>query len=476
MSEKTIISVGIDIGTSTTQIVFVRLTLVNMAAAFAVPHIDFGDKELLYQSPIHFTPLQGVSMLDGAALRQIVEDEYKLAGFKPVAVTTGAVIITGEAARKENAAIVLSSLSGLAGEFVVATAGPDLEAVLAGKGSGARQASQKNDINTVNLDIGGGTTNLVLFAGGKTMAKGCLDIGGRLVQVKEHGICYISASAARIAQAAGLDISPGMRADPALLKKLCVAMAGLLEQALGLAPPTSLLRQIQSPSSSLFQPGVPIDAICFSGGVADCLDPTRADYFRYGDIGPLLGEAIAQSRLCTAFKRLLPEQTIRATVVGAGSYSTTISGSTISLQEGVLPLKNLPVLKLDADEQRQCYDGQAKYLRDKAHWFLRQNDSRQLVLALEGEPNPSYARLKAMAKCLFDSLDNLLPPNAPLLLALESDTGKALGQMLRALADEKRAVICIDAVHIEPGDYVDLGQPLLNGLVIPVVVKTLAFG
>lgn len=99
--------------------------------------------------------------------------------------------------------MVLDELSVFAGDFVVSTAGPDLESVIAGQGSGAWKYSEDNGVVVVNLDIGGGTTNVVLFDGGVIGTRGCMDIGGRQVTVDEHGrITYVSPSAAAIAKAA----------------------------------------------------------------------------------------------------------------------------------------------------------------------------------------------------------------------------------------------------------------------------------
>lgn len=93
------------------------------------------------------------------------------------------MIITGETARKENANSVLQAMSGYAGDFVVATAGPDLESIIAGKGAGAQSYSKEYHTSVVNLDIGGGTTNLVLFNDDELLDTACFDIGGRLIRI-----------------------------------------------------------------------------------------------------------------------------------------------------------------------------------------------------------------------------------------------------------------------------------------------------
>ena len=141
MSES-LTSVGIDVGTTSAQLVVSRLRVENRASGFAVPEMVITDREVLYRSPVHFTPLVEGKLVDGEKLRIIVEGEYKKAGISRGKVDTGAVIVTGETSRRENARTVMEALSEYAGDFVVTTAGPDLESVLAAKGSGAVEYSR----------------------------------------------------------------------------------------------------------------------------------------------------------------------------------------------------------------------------------------------------------------------------------------------------------------------------------------------
>ncbi len=191
--KDSLFSVGIDIGTSTTQLVFSKLYIENTASAWTVPTVQIIDKEIVYRSDIHFTPLKSEEIIDAQSVRDLIENEYVKASMKPENVDTGAVIITGETARKENAEDVLNMLSGLAGDFVVATAGPDLEGVLAGKGSGAWEHSKARSRTVMNFDIGGGTTNVAIYKNGDVVDSACFDIGGRLVKVDQAGaVTYMS--------------------------------------------------------------------------------------------------------------------------------------------------------------------------------------------------------------------------------------------------------------------------------------------
>ena len=186
MSES-LTSVGIDVGTTSTQLVVSRLRVENRASEFAVPEMTITSREVLYRSPVHFTPLMEEKLVDGSKLRTIVEGEYRNAGISRAVVDTGAVIVTGETSRRENARRVLDALSEYAGDFVVATAGPDLESVLAARGSGAVSYSRDTGKTVLHMDIGGGTSNLALIRNGEIVATGCLNVGGRLVKFSEQG-------------------------------------------------------------------------------------------------------------------------------------------------------------------------------------------------------------------------------------------------------------------------------------------------
>ncbi len=63
-----------------------------------------------------------------------------------------------------------------------------------------------------------------------------------------------------------------------------------------------------------------------------------------------------------------------------------------------------------------------------------------------------------------------------MLIVTECDIAKALGQAIRRRFGSEKSIISIDGISVDSGDFVDLGRPLMNGLVIPVVVKTLIFG
>ena len=213
MQTEEILSAGIDIGTSTTQLVFSRMILQNTGGFGRIPQIKVVSKEVIYESEIYFTPLSSREEIDGERVHEIIKKEYEKAGVCPADLATGAVIITGETSRKRNAESVVRAIADVAGEFVVATAGADLESVLAGKGAGAADLSRKTGKRVVNLDIGGGTTNICVFEDGNMVDTACLDIGGRLIRVKDGRVIYMAPKLQWLCGRLEIDLAEGGTAE-----------------------------------------------------------------------------------------------------------------------------------------------------------------------------------------------------------------------------------------------------------------------
>ena len=492
-------SVGLDVGTTTTQLVVSRLTVENRASSFAVPEMEIGSREILYQSPVYFTPLLGENLVDGEGVRKILEREYMAAGIRPEQVDTGAVIITGETSRKENARAVLDALAELAGEFVVATAGPDLESVLAAKGAGAVALSEKEGAPVLHIDIGGGTSNLAWIVNGKIVRTGCMNVGGRLLKFEGGAVTYVSPVLRGLT-----DLQVGDHPAIGQVEDIARSLVRGLEMAAGLREPTQLLEQlwtkegaIPSPGergdraavgeewrtleqgksletgdhletiariphptslrSATFPPGEGMQrwVISFSGGVADCIE-TAHPVGTFGDMGVELGQAIRESRLCQG-RYALGQQTIRATVIGAGCHSAQLSGSTVFCRDVALPLKNLPVAVFSREEQA------AEELSEIIARRLATFDTTP-VLALPG------------AVCGYDRVSRLAEQIAagvgenPVYVCLEADMAKALGQALGLRLPGAR-ILCIDRVRLTGECFLDVGEPV--GPAFPVVVKTL---
>ena len=458
MQTEEILSAGIDIGTTTTQLVFSRMILQNTGGFGRIPQIKVVSKEVIYESEIYFTPLSSREEIDGERVHEIIKKEYEKAGVCPADLATGAVIITGETSRKRNAESVVRAIADVAGEFVVATAGADLESVLAGKGAGAADLSQKTGKRVVNLDIGGGTTNICVFENGNMVDTACLDIGGRLIRVKDGRVIYMAPKLQWLCGRLEIDLAEGGTAEPEKLRRLTAAMAELLAEAVHLAPEAAELSYMQT--NHLLAEGTPPDIVMFSGGVAACFGEEE-DLFRYGDIGILLAQAIRKNE---AFRRAAvtdARETMRATVI----EDTTKP----------FPLKNIPVVKLLLEREEEI-----EKLPENMHRALQlyredQEKDRQVALAMKGLKCPTFAQVQRIAELIADQYVRECGMGRHLILVLEEDIGKAIGQALHHRLKEKCSVICIDGISCGSGDFIDLGEPVASGNVIPVIVKTLIF-
>ncbi len=474
MQEK-ILSVGIDIGTSTTQLVFSNITIENTASSFTVPRIKIVDKEIIYRSNIHFTPLLNQTKIDGNKVREIIELEYDRAHVKPENVITGAVIITGETARKENASEVLQNLSGFAGDFVVATAGPDLESIIAGRGAGADTISDEENAYVVNIDIGGGTSNIALFKNGELVDTGCLDIGGRLIKVDRDSkkITYVYPKIKKLAESIEIEIEAGQTAEVEKIRKIAARMAEIMEESISVKERSSMYDEMLTNKG--IKDGYKIEYITFSGGVADYIyHDEYSDPFKYGDIGVILGQEIVRSNLVKKLKVKAAQETIRATVVGAGSHSTDISGSTITYTEDVFPIKNIPILKMSLEDEKK-FETLELRIKEKLKWFSLENEIQQSAIAIKGPQNPSFIEVQNLSRALINGMSELMHKDYPLIIIVEHDIAKVLGQTIYSQINKKKNVVCIDSIKVENGDYIDIGKPLVNGKVVPVVIKTLVF-
>ena len=452
MSER-LLSVGLDVGTTSSQMILSELTVENQAGAFSVPQLEIAQRKILYRGDVHFTPLLGGDRVDAASLRRLIEEDYRKAGIRREDVDTGAIIITGETSRKENARAVLAEMAGFAGDFVVATAGPHLESVLAAKGSGAVAYSQRTGERVLHMDIGGGTSNLALIEDGKIVRTGCLNVGGRLLKFDEMGIVtYVSPVLEGICP-----IKIGQKAAAGQVAEIAEILVQALEMAAGLREKTELLEKLWTKEATVIanqsadwcgnlrNDSKPV-TISFSGGVADCIE-RELPWLQYGDIGPILGQAIRKSRLCQG-NFVLGSETIRATVIGAGCHSTQLSGSTVFYQNVAFPLQNMPVVT--------SIDG------------LRQQETAG-ILALAGQTAPTYGEITRLAEKITEGFGE-----HPVYVCMEQDMAKALGQALALRLGKDRTILCIDRVKLDEGSYLDVGAPV--GPALPVVVKTLVLG
>lgn len=461
-----ILSVGIDIGTSTTQVIFSKITLQSTTNSFLSPEVKITEKNIIYRSHIYFTPLIKREKINLEKLKEIILKEYKRAGICKENICTGAIIITGETSRKENAEEVLNALSDFAGDFVVATAGPDLEGILAGYGAGAAEISKKTMDKVINFDIGGGTTNAAVFQEGEVLDSFALDIGGRLIQFDAEGIViYISDKIKKLINILNLNLAVGAEGKFEEIKILTDKFAEILFKI-------GSNENLSEEEEELFiyhkNKGIELGLFLFSGGVSEfiynhCEINDMKDVLKFRDIGPLLGYSIRKKFEELGHKFIEPKEKIRATVIGAGSYSLKISGSTIVFEDDILPMKNIPIIKIFNNEAEDL-DCIYKNITNKLSIY----ENTKKAIAFKGPKAPSYSEIKKMAKGIVEAFKD---SSDPIIVIVENDFAKALGQTIKNTVKASKKVICIDNIAVKNGDYIDIGKAIAD--VIPVVVKTL---
>ncbi|RLP10938.1 ethanolamine ammonia-lyase reactivating factor EutA [Propionibacterium australiense] len=477
-----VVSIGIDVGTTTTQVVLSRLTVTQRGRTGAIPRLDVGSSEILYQSEPAITPLISPEEIDVDALLGLVRNEISRSGIPLDRIETGAVIITGESARKHNSEAILSGLADVAGDFVVTVAGPNLESQIAGRGSGACDWSASHYCAVVNVDIGGGSANAAVFSAGNHVSSSAAMVGGRQVMLDpETGtLVHVAPSGRIIADALHLDdLVEGRRPSIRSLRRLTDAMADVI---------VDLITGVTTPMGNNLALSPPMElpdhiaAYFLSGGVGrlyyeKCPAESLADIARYGDVGPLLAKSLRENQRLQRLVVREPAQTLRATVLGAASQHVTLSGSTIWADRAILPLRSLPVIEPHlVDSVSSLADaGQVENVLTAAvqRWSGQDPDIPWAV-NLDLPAGLDYAEMVAVAQGCADFATKLIRTGLPLVLVTEHDFAQVIGQTINIRAPDL-PVIVVDQVDLGEGDFIDIGEPMFDGRVVPVSVKTLVF-
>lgn len=469
-------SVGIDVGSSGTQVIFSRLHLRRLAEDMSSRYFVV-NRETLFQSPVALTPYESETRISDEKLGKILDDAYEAAGLTPDDIDAGAVILTGEALRRENSQAIAATVSQRGGDFVCATAGHHMESMLAAFGSGAAKASQDGEKRILNVDIGGGTAKLAILEEGQVKVTAAVHIGGRLQVVDEGGaIVRLDPAGRTHAARAGFDWSVGDRVTPDDLDTVADDMAATLIDAL-------VSRPIPPEIANLYltDPIVDwgrIDGVMFSGGVAEYVYGREERDF--GDLGRRLGHAIARRLEAGALPwELLPAgECIRATALGASEYSVQLSGNTcfISDHAELLPRRNLQVIQppYDCPEEIIAEDV-AQAVKTHRRAFEVDNDDREIALSFHWRGNPAYERMHAFAQGLALGLDDMIAAGKPLFIVLDGDIAQSLGHILKDELELPVGVLVIDGVVLWDFDYIDLGKIRLPSRTVPVTIKSLVF-
>jgi len=469
----TLSSVGIDIGSSGTQVIFSRLVLRRHGEALSSRYVIVS-RETLFQSPVSLTPYASDERIDAAPLGDIIDRAYAAAGLRPEDIDTGVVILTGEALRRENAEAIAAVIARQGGDLVCASAGHHMESMLAAFGSGAAQVSYERGLRVLNVDIGGGTTKLAVVERGRVAATAALHIGGRLQVVDaEQRIVRLEPAGRQHALNAGFRWRRGDAAQPHELERVAQAMAGSLFASI-LDPRKGEDLYLTAPISALGK----VDGVMFSGGVAEYIYGRESRDF--GDLGRRLGLTIRNRMNSGALPwPLLPAgECIRATALGASEYSVQLSGNTcyISDPAKLLPRRNLQVLQPDFEFEERIDSGKlAAAIRERFTAFDLEEGHSEAALAFRWRGAPTYERLAAFAEGLCRGLAHTLSHRRPLYIVLDGDVAQTLGAILREDRGIKSEILVIDGILLLDFDYVDLGRIRLPSRTVPVTVKSLVF-
>lgn len=471
MLREAFTSVGIDIGTTTMSMAVSRLKLENSAPGLGVPRVKITGKEVLFRSDTAYTPFSEWGEIQEGAVEQFVFEQFERAGVDPSMIRTGAVIVTGQAAQAANSEAVGRAVSRVSGEFVVAVAGAHLEAAISGRGAGASRLSESAGCRVLNLDIGGGTTNASLFDKGRLEGTFCFEIGGRLVRFVPgtKTVAQFTRPAEYAASRAGVALQKGLNMGAGEIEKVAGVLAGSLVSFISGAP-DELARETRIEPGPELLPGA-ADLVTFSGGVGRLLyEGEKGDPLRYGDLGPFLAESLRGRLGLSGVKVGRPDETMFATVIGAGVHTVSISGSTIYLSDpSDLPIRDLPVVSVAGCETPETRAA----LRAQLEVFGRETGRLPALFSGRMVRN-GFQEAKALAGRIADLVEGLAV-GGPLVVVSEDDVGKVLGGLLKNRMKPGRSLFSIDQLEVGDMDYVDIGTPLFGGTVVPVAVKTLVF-
>jgi len=466
-----LLSVGVDVGTSTSHLAFSNLVLERDAKSPS-KRFEIKERSIIYKGKIIDTPLLDNDTIDVERLSAFFEDEYKRAGIDSADIQSGAVIVTGETAKKDNAKQIVEALSEESGNFVAATAGANFESLLTAMGSGAVERSRQYKKTILSCDIGGGTSNIAISRNGRVLSTSCISVGGRLLGVRPEGrIWKIDEPAMEVMREIGLHYKIGDQIPEKDIARIATRFAEILIEVMSGPATSSLAKRLMLTDDPDF-PGR-IDEYMFSGGVAELIYGGNGSY---KDMGQILANKINGLKSKLTAPVIEPENKIRATVIGAGAYSLSISGSSGFMDNKIsFPLRNVPVIRVDIDDSQLTHDHIVSQIRQAFKRFDINEGEEIVALYFNNPARAYYPELELFAKSIEAALVNSIHNKIPIILIFEKDIACGVGNVIRRETGLKTNLLALDELILKEGDWIDIGEPLVNGQVFPVTVKSLIF-
>jgi ethanolamine utilization protein EutA len=354
-----------------------------------------------------------------------------------------------------------------------------MECQMAAHGSGAVKLSKHHGKTLLNVDIGGGTTKLALIRDGELLATVAIAVGGRLiVEEGAKGLTRIEEPVLEVAKSLGIALKPGASLSPDDRTRLVARMVELVVAMMNRQAPDALARKLLVTEPWPAQlAGIPVDAITFSGGVAEYIyGRERGDFDDLGhDLAHALRHALAHHEVKAAIWD--PGQGIRATVIGAAQFSVQTSGNTILITDpNTVPLYNLPVLSCRFDLAGEI---KSDAIAAEVRRVLGESDladgAGPIALAFPWSGDPLHARLHAVAEGICAAVPRTIAARHPLVLLIDGDVGKSLGRVVHYETAPGANVVAVDGVQLKQFDYVDIGAVIDVSNVVIVIIKSLLF-
>ena len=452
-----VILLGLDFGSTTSSAL---IASAKVARSSATGHMQLDDVQVIYKSEPVFTPFANQN-IDTEKVTKLISLWLKESGVKVAEIFSGGSMITGLAAQADNAAALSKLIIEKVGESVIATADdPCLESWLAFMGSCGALSRYHADATILNFDIGGGTTNVALGLNGDVQGTGCYFIGARHFQFEpgSYRLSAISAYGKALLEAFNINkkvadtLNSNEREEIITFYINALESIVLEDKGFFKVPLAEKHAQV-----SLNLPPNLNPKITFSGGVGELIykivaNETLSSCTFFGDFGIDLALAISRSALLSAdLKTYVPEHKGRATVVGLTLHSTEISGQTIYLPNpNVLPLRDVPIIaKLAPNSPPQQW---------RSVFALAATRAQGVCIQISA-CNNSLEQIKVLASHIKYTLKaNIYAPSQPLVILVEANIGKALGNYICDWGQLDYNLIVIDELALRDAHFVHIGS------------------